>query len=253
MKKNKYEYIGDLSQLFRVENYRLEGGRKDGVRATSVTNEMGLQFTVVADRCMDIAYLSYKWINVSYINPCGIVAPEYYDPRGTQWLKSFTAGFMTTCGLNNVGNPCEEEEYMQLYHFNIGYPFLTPGCEMRIPSEKVMAANGHSANYVSEWNQVGEPNDLDEMCYFHELDKDGKNSVGIYNKEKKIGFTMTFNHDDLCKFIQWKNLSKGQYVMGLEPATNYIGGKVAERENGEVKKLIPGETKTHRIEIEFFG
>lgn len=30
----RYEYIGDLSQLFRADTYRLEGGKKDGVRAS---------------------------------------------------------------------------------------------------------------------------------------------------------------------------------------------------------------------------
>ena len=57
--QKKYEYIGDISQLFRVNNYRLEGGKKDGVKVTQIANETGLKFSVVADRCMDIAYLSY--------------------------------------------------------------------------------------------------------------------------------------------------------------------------------------------------
>ena len=59
MDRTKYEYIGNLSQLFHVENYRMEGGKKDGVRVTNVQNETGLNYTVVADRCMDIANLSF--------------------------------------------------------------------------------------------------------------------------------------------------------------------------------------------------
>ena len=119
MDRTKYEYIGNLSQLFHVENYRMEGGKKDGVRVTNVQNENGLNYTVVADRCMDIANLSFKGINISYINPSGIVAPEYYDRTGVNWLKSFTAGFVTTCGLDNVGNPCEDGEELGL-HGRIG-------------------------------------------------------------------------------------------------------------------------------------
>lgn len=329
MNKEKYKYIGDLSQLFRIENYRMEGGKKDGVRATTVANESGLNYTVIADRCMDIAYLSYKGINISYINPCGVVAPEYYDARGVNWLKSFTAGFLTTCGLNNIGNPCDDkdemglhgrigntpaddycvqiinneednsvkitgtmkesfifgeklhlrrtitsfqqtdkiiiedeianvgfvqEEYMQLYHFNIGYPFLSPDCKVFIPTLGVKPANQHSDKYLKEWDKVTEPNFLDEMCYFHDLkDEGGYHCVSIFNQKYQFGFTLKFNHSDLDKFIHWKNLSCGQYVMGLEPATNYIGGRADERMNGRIKTLGPLESIHHKIEIEFFN
>ena len=45
---------------------------------------------------------------MSYMSPCGYVAPAYYDSIGTSWLKSFTAGFLTTCGLQAVGSPCKD-------------------------------------------------------------------------------------------------------------------------------------------------
>jgi hypothetical protein len=100
------EYIGNISQLFDIKDYKLVGGVQDGVRATTINNGNGLIFTVVADRCMDIAELSFKGVNLSFINACGIVAPQYYDNKDIQWLRSFTAGFLTTCGLKNVGSPC---------------------------------------------------------------------------------------------------------------------------------------------------
>ena len=37
------------------------------------------------------------------------MAPAYYDSIGTNWLNSFTAGYLTTCGLNNVGSPNIDE------------------------------------------------------------------------------------------------------------------------------------------------
>jgi hypothetical protein len=45
---------------------------------------------------------------MSYMSPCGYVAPAYYDSIGSNWLHSFTAGFLTTCGLNGVGTPCTD-------------------------------------------------------------------------------------------------------------------------------------------------
>lgn len=327
MKAEQYEYIGDLSQLFRVETCRLEGGKKDGVRATFVTNETGLSYTVAADRCMDIPYLSYKGVNISYVNPCGIVGPQYYDRTGTNWLKSFTGGLVATCGLDNVGNPCtegeelglhgrigntpaeeysvqmkkegqdnlvqisgvmrqsfifgdklrlhrnitsyqektileiedeitntgfEEQEYMQLYHCNIGYPFLSPACELFIPSLSVKGANPYSQENIDKWDKIEEPSKVGEMCFWHQLkDQDGTYCVGMFNHEKKIGFSLRFENHDLNRFLQWRYLNKGEYVIGLEPATNYAGGKIEEKTRDVIKKIPPQASVKHKLVFTF--
>ena len=102
-------YIGHESQLYGIEEHRLIGGRGDGMRLYEVNNGKGLEMTVSPDRCGDITRLRYKGINLSYMSPCGYVAPAYYDSIGSNWLASFTAGFLTTCGLQAVGSPCNDE------------------------------------------------------------------------------------------------------------------------------------------------
>lgn len=107
MKHNKY--IGHDSQLFGVEEHRLVGGKGDGMRLLQVKNGQGLEFTVSADRCGDISRLSLDGKNFGYFSPCGYVDAPYYDDKGDGFLKSFTAGFLTTCGLSAVGSPCTDE------------------------------------------------------------------------------------------------------------------------------------------------
>ena len=102
-------YIGHPSQLYGVEEVRLVGGKGDGMHLLQVNNGAGLAFTVSADRAADISRLSYKSENFGYFAPCGYAAPSYYESVGIGFLKSFTAGFLTTCGLANVGNPCEDD------------------------------------------------------------------------------------------------------------------------------------------------
>ncbi len=102
-------YIGHESQLYGIEEHRLVGGKGDGMRLLMVNNGKGLQLTVSADRACDISRLRYRGINMSYFSPCGYVAPAYYESKGADWLKSFTAGFLTTCGLQAVGSPCIDE------------------------------------------------------------------------------------------------------------------------------------------------
>ena len=97
------KYIGHSNQFYGVEVHRLMGGKGDGMRLLEVNNGKGLQLTISLDRCGDISRLIYKGINCGYMSPVGYVHPKYY--KKDEFLSSFTAGFLTTCGLNNVGAP----------------------------------------------------------------------------------------------------------------------------------------------------
>lgn len=126
------KYIGHESQLYGVEEHRLIGGKGDGMRLLQVKNGRGLEFMVSADRCADISRLSFKGINMGYFSPCGYVAPSYYDDKNAGFLKSFTAGFLTTCGLTAVGSPCEDEGEMLPLH----------GTAANIPAEHIYWERG---------------------------------------------------------------------------------------------------------------
>lgn len=112
-------YIGHDSQLYGIEEHRMVGGKGDGMRLYEVNNGKGMMLTVSPDRNGDITRLMYKGMNLSYLSPCGYVAPAYYDSVGSNWLNSFTAGFLTTCGLQAVGSPCEDEGEMLPLHGSI--------------------------------------------------------------------------------------------------------------------------------------
>ena len=102
-------YVGQSMQIYGVQEYRLTGGKGDGMRMLSVRNGKGLEFEISLDRCGDITRLTFKGDNYGYFSPCGYVAPQYYDHKDAGFLKSFTAGFFTTCGLTAVGSPCTDE------------------------------------------------------------------------------------------------------------------------------------------------
>ena len=113
-------YIGHASQLCGVEEVRLVGGKGDGMRLFQLRNGKGLEMTVCADRCADIYRLTFRGDNMGYFSPVGYVAPAYYDGKGTGFLKSFTAGFLTTCGLTAVGSPCVDHGEELALHGTIG-------------------------------------------------------------------------------------------------------------------------------------
>ena len=55
------------------------------------------------------------------------MAPAYYDGVENGFLKSFTVGFLTTCGLNAVGVPCDDAGERLPLHGTVG----------NIPAEQV--------------------------------------------------------------------------------------------------------------------
>lgn len=102
-------YVGNELQVAGVEEYQLCEGKGAGMRIYSVTNGKGMEMQISPDRNGDITRLRCHGINLSYMSPCGYVAPAYFDNVGSNWLDSFTAGFLTTCGLESVGSPCEDQ------------------------------------------------------------------------------------------------------------------------------------------------
>ena len=113
-------YIGHEFQLFGVEEYTLNGGRREGMKILHVKNGLGLDMYISLNRGGDISALSLHGKNMSYLCPNGYVSSDYYDDKGTGWIKHFTGGFLTTCGFNNVGNPCEDEDGQNLTFWSLG-------------------------------------------------------------------------------------------------------------------------------------
>ena len=113
------QYIGNQMQLYSVKEARLSGGKQDGMRILIGKNAAGMELASSLDRGGEIAELSGKGENYAFIGPCGYVAPTYYDNKGANFLKSFTAGFLTTCGLNNVGSSVNVDGVDYGLHGNI--------------------------------------------------------------------------------------------------------------------------------------
>ncbi len=103
------DYIGNPLQTRGAEQYILQHGKGDGMHFLNIRNGLGLEIWVSLDRAGDVSRVSFKGDNMGYFAPCGYVAPQFYDGVGAGFLKSFTAGFFTTCGLTAVGSPCLDD------------------------------------------------------------------------------------------------------------------------------------------------
>lgn len=108
-KKTLLSHMGSVSQVGGLKRYEFAEGRAKGVEAIDVATGTGFDFTILPGRCMDLAWARYKGVPISYMSKAEITASPYLEQGSMEWLRSFTAGMLTTCGFSNVGGPCEEE------------------------------------------------------------------------------------------------------------------------------------------------
>ena len=99
--------IGSIEQIGGIRDITYNEGRAKGVRVIEV-NTSDVRFSILPDRGMDIAHTYYKNTAVSWISKTGIVSPSYYEKDGTNFLRGFFGGLVTTCGLKNIGRPYGE-------------------------------------------------------------------------------------------------------------------------------------------------
>jgi hypothetical protein len=97
--------VGDIRQLARVEPFELVDGSERGVRAARLRNACGLEMVVVTDRGMAITELSFQGVPLAFLSGVGTAHPAFTEPAGLGWLRTWPGGFLTPCGLNQVGSP----------------------------------------------------------------------------------------------------------------------------------------------------
>lgn len=318
-------YFGHESQLYRVEEHRLVGGKGDNMRLFEVNNGSGLSFTVCADRCADISRLSYQGVNMSYFSACGYGAPAFYDKEGLNFLKTFQCGFLTTCGLQSIGNPSVHEDtayglhgtishipaeqvsyhtspegeislsaritdacifhqkitlnrtykcaygsnrltiedtftnegsakepFLLLYHMNMGYPLLSETALVDISSSQIVPRNEEAAAGLDNWNQIIAPvANYAEQCFYHTFDQ-AQATAKIYNPAVSKGLAIHFDPAVLPVMCQWKMMGEKDYVLGLEPANNYLEGRADLEKQGQMTYIEAGETIVNTIHVDFF-
>ena len=100
------ERVGDIAQVGGTRRYILSDGNENGVEVAEFRTGTGFRFNVLLSRGMDISLCEYKGIPLSWCSPTGDVAPNYFEPEGSGWLRSFHGGLVVTCGMTYAGAPC---------------------------------------------------------------------------------------------------------------------------------------------------
>jgi hypothetical protein len=98
----------DLRHLADIHPFELSDGPERGVRCLCVRNAAGLDFTILADRGMGLYDAQYQGVPLAFISSVGVTHPAYAEQPSFGWLRTWPGGFLTPCGLTQVGSPCSD-------------------------------------------------------------------------------------------------------------------------------------------------
>lgn len=152
-------YIGSMQQLAGIRTSVLDDGKGRGMRIADVDNGSGLSFTVLPDRGMDIGKASYKGVPFAYMTPVGYVNSAHFEADGLQWLRSFTGGLLTGCGMRNAGNPVENLDPEEVCP-----PLGLHGRLSNTPAENITV----SEHWKNDRYQMSVSGVVREACFYRE-------------------------------------------------------------------------------------
>lgn len=107
-KKRLLGLAGSMQQLAYVRPVTFGEGKAGGMKAFSVKNGP-LQFTVAADKCLDIAEVQFCGHNMNFLAKPGLMGRSLDDFNGAEAVRSIMGGMLFTCGLRNICAPCYME------------------------------------------------------------------------------------------------------------------------------------------------
>lgn len=145
----------------------------------------------------------------------------------------------------------KDEEIMQIYHCNFGYPLLSEKAALILPEDRETIPRTEFAK-TGLGRECGFDAPIDgeeERVFFQKMRKDFR--AELRNPDLGIRMVMTWSGDTLPVLSQWRSMASGDYVLGLEPTNCYIMGRSAERENGTLPVLKAFTSETHTVKIEF--
>jgi hypothetical protein len=129
-----------------------------------------------------------------------------------------------------------DEKYCLLYHVNVGYPFIDEDAEIEGDFIDSVPRTEWAAHEMEKMLDIEPPADnMEETCYFHRT-ADGVMSV----VNRRLGRKFTVK-SSLRKFVEWKSRVSGDYVLGLEPCTSWLDGKL------RYSVLRQGRAVTHSL------
>jgi hypothetical protein len=136
-----------------------------------------------------------------------------------------------------------------LYHVNLGAPLWSPGATLALDARRTIPIDADS---VEPWDHALEviPG-ARERVFEHEVGvgEDGWCSAAVDSPPTGLRLILRWEAATLPRMHQWVHPAPGIAVLGLEPANCSVRGRAADRAEGRLPVLEPGEERVTRLEL----
>lgn len=148
--------------------------------------------------------------------------------------------------------------HMILYHCNFGWPLVDEGADIIWKGKcKSRGLDMDNAIFNSKHNYRKCQKPLEshikgaEACGFIDIKADNKGvcTAGIANRKLGLAVVIKYPKKQMPAFANWQHWGAGDYVVGLEPATNPPIGQIAARKQKKLIYLRPGKSRTYELEF----
>jgi galactose mutarotase-like enzyme len=140
-----------------------------------------------------------------------------------------------------------------LYHCNFGFPVVSPDSELLVFDRALRPRDEVARAGLEQARRFGEPQPgFAEQVFYHApaADARGDARAAIVNRRLGFGAFLRWRVAELPVLAHWKNTGAGEYVCGLEPATNEMRPTRRELlDEGLLQDLAPGASREFRLEI----
>jgi len=146
------------------------------------------------------------------------------------------------------------EDCMMLYHFNLGYPFLTENACFATSHTYEKPVDENARKWEAQRLTFKTPvPQMPENCFYYQqtADTQGEAYAMCGNADAGFGVMVCTRPDELPLLCNWHSWAAGDYVMGIEPCTCYGDGRAAHKQRGQMITLQPYETRVHHLTIKF--
>ena len=144
-----------------------------------------------------------------------------------------------------------DEEIMQIYHCNFGYPLLSEKAKLVLPEvRETLPRTEFAKTGLGRECEFDAPIDSEEeRVFFQKMEHEFW--ARLENPEIGVNMTISWSGETLPILSEWRSMASGDYVLGLEPTNCYISGRHDERENGTLPVLKAWESVKNQVTIAF--
>lgn len=142
---------------------------------------------------------------------------------------------------------------MIVYHMNIGFPMLDETSYLVAEPRSTRARDEFAAPGINDWMRFQLPTSgYHEQAFYHDLPAgpDGWAAITLVNPTRRLSLTVRYDGSTLTNLIEWKQMGRGEYVLGLEPSNCTVDGRSKERARGTLPFIEPGQRVEFSVQVQ---